>query len=90
MVSRTNRKKLKDSNIRELIIAGIEVTELSQWHFRLEGETTVDYWPSRNKYWETGTHNRARHIELQDLIFMLKPKELDDEAARHMKAISGR
>lgn len=46
-------KLLKD------LIPGIEVVELDWFHFRIMGKVTIDYWPSRDRVWYTGTSSNS-------------------------------
>lgn len=44
---------------------GLEVYEHSHVHFRIVGKNVIDYWPSTNRAWQVGTHERAKIMTVE-------------------------
>jgi hypothetical protein len=61
-----NKRLRLDSNLSELrkskLLFGLEVWQFSDIHYRIIGERTVDYWPTRGTAWLVGSHERGRKM----------------------------
>lgn len=69
----------------EMLIAGLqhqlqgyEVRRYSKYHYRIFGETVVDYWPTKNKCWITGSSEKALILSINEVAALaLKKSEID-------------
>ena len=66
LAARANLIRLCDS-------IGIEFQEYTpNVHFRLFGQTVVDYWPSSQKAWLTGSMAKGKKMHPEDVVVWVK------------------
>ena len=60
-MTRIERRKKLEQNLELLrtLIPGVEIVGLDEFHFRIMGKVTVDYWPSTDRAWITGTRSKS-------------------------------
>ena len=66
---REERAGYTKSEVRRLCAEkGYRLDEYGVYHMRVFGLTTVDYWPSAQKAWVTGTYKKAVPATPEELL----------------------
>ena len=72
-MTRIERRKNLEQNLTLLrsLLPGAEIVELDKFHYRIKGGTTVDYWPSTNRAWVTGTRNKSFRASVSEVAALV-------------------
>jgi hypothetical protein len=64
----TKQKRLEEAiEIFDILIArDYEVTQFSQYHFRVNGR--LDIWPTSKKWYDTRSHAKGTYIDLIETV----------------------
>lgn len=65
------RREFRETNLRELRKLknrlDLEVWQFSDIHFRVVGQNSVDYWPSRGTAWLLGSTEKGRKMTVLEI-----------------------
>jgi hypothetical protein len=64
MSSKKGKLRLKNADkriieLREALGDGIGIKKYTPYHYRIFGDVIMDYWPTKNKCWLTGSKIKA-------------------------------
>lgn len=98
-MKRKTRKKRAEAEFRIQILRaillphGIEVRQFNPIHYRIFGETVVDYWPTTGRCWITGSADAAvkktpEEVAALALQYASITELLPEQALDHLKSIN--
>lgn len=66
------------AELRELLGSGYEVKRYSPYHYRIFGGTVIDYWPTKNKAWVTGSDKKSVAVSPHDVAVLAQGAPITD------------